>query len=115
MLLRFCFPVVPPSSPALALAPAARISHASVPFPVVLHSTYLPVEAGRNTKITKSRRVLMLPALSFLFQVLCPALKRMFEMGAFDQTKTADHIFTKILPEMYIGIRKSSLQFGSHP
>ena len=35
--------------------------------------------------------------------------------GAPNQTKTADHIFKNILPEMYIGIRKSSLQFGSHP
>ena len=36
--------------------------------------------------------------------------------GTPDQTKTGDHIFMKILPEMYIGIRKKSpLQFGSHP
>ena len=35
--------------------------------------------------------------------------------GAPDQTKTAGHIFMKILREMYIGIRKSSLQFESHP
>ena len=35
--------------------------------------------------------------------------------GAPDETKTADYIFMNILPEMYIGIRKSSLQFGSHP
>ena len=35
--------------------------------------------------------------------------------GTPDQTKTAGPIFMKILPEMYIGIRKSSLQFGIHP
>ena len=35
--------------------------------------------------------------------------------GAPDQTKTDDLILMKILPEMYIGIRKSSLQFGIHP
>ena len=35
--------------------------------------------------------------------------------GTPDQTKTADHIFMEILPEMYIGIRKSPLQFESHP
>ena len=35
--------------------------------------------------------------------------------GTLDQTKTADHIFMKILTEIYTGIRKSSLQFGSHP
>ena len=31
--------------------------------------------------------------------------------GAPNHTKTADHIFMKILPEMYIGIRTSSLRF----
>ena len=35
--------------------------------------------------------------------------------GAQDPTKTADHIFMKTLPDMYVGIRKSPLQFGSHP
>ena len=35
--------------------------------------------------------------------------------GAPDETKTADQIFLKISPEMHIGIRKSSLQFGIHP
>ena len=35
--------------------------------------------------------------------------------GAPDQTKTAGPIFMKILPELYIWIRKSPLQFGSHP
>ena len=35
--------------------------------------------------------------------------------GAPDQMKTADHIFMKILLEMYNGIRKSPLQFESRP
>jgi len=29
--------------------------------------------------------------------------------------KTTDHIFRKILPEMDLRTRKSSLSFGSHP
>ena len=35
--------------------------------------------------------------------------------GAPDQMITADHIFMKILPEMYFGIMKSLLLYGSHP
>ena len=31
--------------------------------------------------------------------------------GAPDQTKTADHIFMKILPEMYTGILHYNLEF----
>ena len=35
--------------------------------------------------------------------------------GTPNEMITADHIFIKIIPEMYLGIRMSPLQFGSYP
>ena len=54
-------------------------------------------------------------ALTFWNSSIVRKLPPIISKCAPDQTITADHISMKILPEMYLGIRKSPLHFGSHP